>query len=437
MDGDSGATNSSTYGSVEGLNPMELELLRSASDVGGSQTVSLHGDQNGIRLRPSRSTTNQSVPKDLSNKVRFANAARRDEEVEAFIELLELLLVRRAASGLVLNKKEVSLPPGHQLPETAKVLGKGGNGAIYIVTDPKTGKESACKMVMIASFHGDVIRTWLHLADKGLAPELYSFRIVENKVEFKMEIIKGKTLTEIMDDLWSQQPASDLTRPFSLIVLKDLLTLFEEQMHGEQFTHGDMYESNVMYTKSMSMKVIDFESARRFMALSGEKKARRVQFDIVGIIRLFSTLFSGYGFEDSQQALQILQADDLSLLNPLMQGIPEEHRKEMYMIIMEVFGCVKDPMRAGFGNLAPVRELIQDKLADEGVDVDVVKRRVAAIVFPEHFQPMLEEKDGEGFSYECEVDAADDHCDIWDHPNMDFFQKMVTDEALAGLGIFI
>ena len=71
-------------------------------------------------------------------------------------------------------------------------------------------------------------------------------------------------------------------------------------------------EGNVFLTKDMDVKIIDFGSARNLIHLTNQQnKGSRVKFDIVGIIRIFSLLYSGFDFNDMQHAMEILQANNL------------------------------------------------------------------------------------------------------------------------------
>ena len=146
---------------------------------------------------------------------------------------------------------------------------------------------------MISEFKGDHIRMWVHLEEKGMAPELYSFELVRNTVEFKMEIIEGKNLNDITNDLWGMRESVDVIRPFSLIILNDLLELYSKMGDGG-FTHGDLHSGNVMLTRDMTLKVIDFGSARNFKNIDSKQHIRRVQNDMVELIRIFTALYSGY-----------------------------------------------------------------------------------------------------------------------------------------------
>ncbi|CAL1545607.1 unnamed protein product [Lymnaea stagnalis] len=369
----------------------------------------------------------QFGPKEQSFVVKKVDANKRFEEINAVFKLIEDARDSKTPRGLVLNPEKVSTKLEFEdhvdQIKNLTVLGKGAYSEVILVKDKQTGNNIALKTIMLIQFHRDQILAWIHLGAENLAPELYSFQMENNSVVMKMEVIKGLSLADVLDKGYIKNLDDSVC--LSMFVLEGLLNAYES-LRSQNFVHQDMHPGNVMIDNKLSVKLLDFDQARRLLS-DPSRDIESIKNDIVGIIRIFCLAYSGYDFNDVFEAKKFLEAKNLEELSSSIEHIPEEQRKELYKIMYMLFESVRHPRQENFGDTKHVSNYVKDYFNRESTNM---KKKLAVILFPEKFQER-EEPDS-GYKFECD---SDDYS-VWDDPDMDGFVQKVTDEDLRKLGVF-
>ncbi|BFZ19990.1 hypothetical protein BsWGS_23029 [Bradybaena similaris] len=383
---------------------------------------------------------------------------KRNSQIEASIEIImkmkdnEQKPLPRAKSeqqptshmngscGIVLDPDMISL--GGENTEAAdgfikvgRVLGKGNSsGEVIVVKDRVTEKEVAYKTILVSHFNGDEIRAWVRLGDEGKAPKLYHFRLVDGNVEVSMEPLSGLTVEEVTTtDWWIRlyEQGHGIIEKLSLCVLDDLLGIYDRL---KPYSHSDLHAGNVILENSMAVKLIDFGKATNLLKLEPLERGMTLRNDLVGIIRIFCALYSGVDFNDLWDAKKQLSTNDLSQLSECMEHIPEASRKALFKIMSMLYDTVRDsnPNQEGFGDTSDVAKHIKPLLPE---DVEMFKKKVAVILFPEKYQIEVDGVDSSRYQLECDGVEVDGEGDVftWDSLYMDYCVKNVTLKDLQTL----
>ncbi|KAK6979713.1 protein kinase [Biomphalaria glabrata] len=356
-------------------------------------------------------------PKEYAGTI---HVAKSNDDIENLIMMLENIRDKGQPRGLVLDKAKVSVDSGLVSQEGGKTLGSGITSKIILVKDSQLGEMSAQKTIMLAQFHGDQIRAWVHLDNANLAPKLYSFEQEKGQVIMKMEVMEGQTLQSILDGELLQNSTDAVS--LSICVLDGLLAAYERLREGN-FTHGDIHSGNVMLEPQIKIKLFDFDMARKLLQ-EPTSNIIRIKNDLLEIIRIFCALYSGYDLDSRYKAENILKAKNVKELNEMLRSdLSETQRQELFKILTMLIDCVSDPRQEGYGDTYEVSKYLREKYK-----IDNLKKQLAVILF-DKFQVKNEEISG----MECEIESSN----VWNDPDLDDFVKNVTDEDLKSLGVLV
>ncbi|KAK3778111.1 hypothetical protein RRG08_062807 [Elysia crispata] len=276
------------------------------------------------------------------------------------------------------------------MEKVKNILGKGNSaGEVYMVQDKGTGRDYALKTVLLIHFNKDEIRAWVHLADKGKAPELYSFHLEDNRVYIKMEILEGKTLKDIFvsegfGQLMADKEKSEQKKCFSLLLLHGLLENFELLREGK-FTHGDGHSGNIVVLPTLDVQLIDFGSAKGIRQGDGIDHTNKLKADVVNIIRQFCAAYSGVDFNEYCDALKALQEKNFQDIQKSMTNIPESDRNWLFRVMLLVFDTVRDNHQEGFADTSKAASEVQAMLPPRK-DLEDMKKKIAVLLFPEKYK---------------------------------------------------
>ncbi|KAH3806204.1 hypothetical protein DPMN_134522 [Dreissena polymorpha] len=316
------------------------------------------------------------------------NTIGSPERVEGCLELLHFLASQKPANGIVYDRDEISVSygklyrNGKEFKSMNKLLGTGISGDVVVVKDKATGREHGLKTVMISINAVNEVRCWIDLNDSGNVPRMFLFQIVNNKIEIHMEIIKGKTLTSIMDEYMFKlrdDQHSHLVKPFSLHVLDRSLDAISA-MHDKGWTHNDVHGGNLMLDSDMRVKVIDFGGATKCEENANlneyQKHTNKILKDYKEALRVFSGLYTNNtfnsvkDFEDNYR--NVFEQMDLS---------------DKYELIDLIDRVVK------WGDSRKLRSDVKQQLNNVLNDFDQPREQflmeVAKLMFPERFQAIL------------------------------------------------
>ncbi|XP_055898126.1 uncharacterized protein LOC106062399 isoform X2 [Biomphalaria glabrata] len=269
-----------------------------------------------------RKNINPVCIKENSFKVQTSSALNAVEKIIGNITFLQNSGLK---TGIVLNRSKVSENSRHTNKE-GEILGIGINSPIIIVKDQITGEINAQKTIMLARFDGDQIMAWYHLQEKDLAPELYAFKMVEDRVVMNMEIMKA---------------------------------------------------GNVMITPKLNIKVFDFDAAKKFL-----QNSQKLKEDILEIIRMFCALYSGDNLTSRDIANQILEERSLETFSSKLRSqLTQAQRQELFKILMMLFDSVAFPEQENYGDTADVSNYVKKNMPG-----DEMKKQIAVLLFPEDFQ---------------------------------------------------
>jgi Tol biopolymer transport system component len=140
-------------------------------------------------------------------------------------------------------------------------LGRGGMGEIYAAEDEKLGRRVALKILPGLLAENEQLRARFEREARAIASlnhpnivQIYSVEEVDGVHFFTMELVRGKTLSEI-------QPRGG----FSLSKFLDIaipLTDAVAAAHDHGITHRDLKPDNVMVSEEGRVKVLDFGLAK-------------------------------------------------------------------------------------------------------------------------------------------------------------------------------
>ncbi|KAK0065507.1 growth hormone secretagogue receptor type 1 [Biomphalaria pfeifferi] len=347
--------------------------------------------------------------KENSFKVLTSSAWKDIENIEKIIKNISFLRDSGLKTGIVLNQSKVSGNSRHRNKE-GEILGIGINSPVIIVKDQITGEKNAQKTIMLAQFQGDQIMAWYHLQEKGLAPELYAFKMVEDQVVMNMEIIEGKTLQNVLDKITlSPNQAIGL----SICVLDGLLSAYE-CLRQNCHSHNDMHAGNVMITPKLNIKVFDFDAAKKFL-----HNSQKLKDDMLEIIRMFCALYSGDNLTSRERANEILEARSLEKFSStLTSRLTKDQRQELFNILLMLFDSV---------NTTHVSNYVKKIMPG-----DEMKKQIAVLLFPEDFQFKEVADCGTG-SKRMRTDVTS----VWEDPSMEDYVLNVTEQKLNELQHFV
>lgn len=154
-----------------------------------------------------------------------------------------------------------------------KKLGAGGMGEVYLAEDTRLGRQVALKLLLENVSAEESILGRFTREARALAAlnhpnivTVYSIEELDNRRCITMELVKGKTLAELIPD-----GGLSPDRFFELsIALADALAA----AHQNGVTHRDLKPTNIMVTDEGRLKVLDFGLARLHMPAMPEESSR-------------------------------------------------------------------------------------------------------------------------------------------------------------------
>lgn len=167
----------------------------------------------------------------------------------------------------VAEQKSVLLQPGHVLAnrfEVREMLGFGGMGTVYRVTDWRLQEDKALKIMLPSLVSSEAARQRF-LAEIKISQRLSHDRIVrvhdfgedpENNVQFfTMEFVEGKTLHKHLMERGGR------------LDLDEALGIFSQLLEALAYAHGqtihrDLKPQNIMLQPNGAIKVLDFGLAK-------------------------------------------------------------------------------------------------------------------------------------------------------------------------------
>ncbi|KAK6979714.1 hypothetical protein BgiMline_020701 [Biomphalaria glabrata] len=362
-----------------------------------------------------RKNINPVCIKENSFKVQTSSALNAVEKIIGNITFLQNSGLK---TGIVLNRSKVS-ENSRNTNKEGEILGIGINSPIIIVKDQITGEINAQKTIMLARFDGDQIMAWYHLQEKDLAPELYAFKMVEDRVVMNMEIMKVKTLQHVLDKITLN---SDQAIGLSICVLDGLLSAYE-CLRQKGYSHSDMHAGNVMITPKLNIKVFDFDAAKKFL-----QNSQKLKEDILEIIRMFCALYSGDNLTSRDIANQILEERSLEAFSSKLRSqLTQAQRQELFKILMMLFDSVAFPEQENYGDTADVSNYVKKNMPG-----DEMKKQIAVLLFPEDFQFKEVADCGTGSKR-----MRTDFTSVWEDPSMEDYVLNVTDQKLNELQHFV
>ncbi|XP_052240545.1 uncharacterized protein LOC127851088 isoform X2 [Dreissena polymorpha] len=302
---------------------------------------------------------------------------------------MEHIKTKKQPSGVVVDASSISLSSNrlyrelNEFEKTNQVLGKGNSslGDIIVLKDIKTGKELAQKTIMISEFRCDEVRCWVALNESGYVPHIYMFRIVNNRVEIHMEILKhAKTLNSIINEHMTtiRQPENiRLVKPFSLYVLDGAIEAIS-CMYKHDFTHNDMHSGNVMLDSKLKVKIIDFGTACRIRDSDAVTQTKNVKKDIGNVLRIFSGLYTTQEYTSVQDLQDTYH--EIKQTEGYM-GLSEADRSELFNLI-DVALTITHPNDLEWYRMM-VKYSLENALPDSELTVDQIRMDVVALLFPE------------------------------------------------------
>jgi serine/threonine-protein kinase len=163
---------------------------------------------------------------------------------------------------MIAMKPETSALLGQQVGNirVVDVLGEGGMGAVYVGFDDKLQRKVALKAIRAEyRLHEEAKARFLREArilsqlDHAHICTVHDFIEGEDCDFLVLELIKGKSLREAMEDELSHQQ--------KLSVARQLLEVLVA-VHGQGVIHRDLKPENVMLTEADDIKVLDFGLSR-------------------------------------------------------------------------------------------------------------------------------------------------------------------------------
>jgi serine/threonine protein kinase len=140
---------------------------------------------------------------------------------------------------------------------TVKLLGEGNFGETYLITDKKSNKKYALKVMPPNEDYNREVSTLISLSkpscDKDIVCYYDSFTFkLNNKLYYAIltEYIDGKTLREY-DEIYTLSYNNILT--IGMWLLKTI-----DKLHKKGIVHNDISIDNIMVTKEGKLKLIDF-----------------------------------------------------------------------------------------------------------------------------------------------------------------------------------
>jgi TolB-like protein/predicted Ser/Thr protein kinase len=140
-------------------------------------------------------------------------------------------------------------------------LGEGGMGKVYLAEDTKLNRQVALKLIPTEACCDEKIRERIEREARAVAAlnhpnivTVYSVEEFEGRHFITMELVRGKTLCELVpDDGLEVEPLFDLA-----VTLTDAISA----AHEGGITHRDLKPENVMVTSEGRLKVLDFGLAK-------------------------------------------------------------------------------------------------------------------------------------------------------------------------------
>ncbi|RUS83543.1 hypothetical protein EGW08_008722 [Elysia chlorotica] len=361
--------------------------------AGIDETDSLKLIGETVKLKIGSRNPFQYKPPDYANTVSAVMTSKsKTDQIEAVLEVIDRVKRENIPRGLVLDPSVVTPDKPRKVEEMVKikaVLGKGNSaGEVVSVQDVSTGKDFAMKTILIIHFNKDEIRAWVHLADLDKAPKLYSFHMEDNKVIVKMEIVKGKQLSDIMVSegfikLMQDEEKSEERRYFSLLLLHGMLENFDLLKKGK-FTHGDVHGGNVMVLHTLDVQSIDFGSAKSIRNNDGIDHAQRLKADLVNIVHQFFASYTGVHFQNRGAIQEALEKKDFQEVRRDMAKIPAADRNWLFSVMLMVFETVRCSRQEGFADTGAVAAAVAGMLPPRA-ELEDIKRKLAVLLFPEKY----------------------------------------------------
>ncbi|HSF14935.1 MAG TPA: protein kinase [Vicinamibacteria bacterium] len=145
-------------------------------------------------------------------------------------------------------------------------LGRGGMGEVYVAEDEKLGRRVALKILPPLLAHDESLRARFEREAKVIASlnhpnivHVYSVEELEGVRFFTMELVRGKTLSQILKG--SRLSVVEFLE--IAIPLADAVSA----AHAEGITHRDLKPDNVMVSDEGRVKVLDFGLAKPALGL--------------------------------------------------------------------------------------------------------------------------------------------------------------------------
>lgn len=230
--------------------------------------------------------------------------------------------LQKAPSGPAGDYRYKNMEPGDVLLNryrVERILGKGGQSYVYLVSDQRLGRqvaikelrtdhiypERAAKTVEYFSREAMILARLRHLN----LPSIIDFFEHEKKLYLVMEYIDGLTLERILEESpgpIGEDQVLEWTRQ-----LCDVLTYLHSQKPPVIFR--DLKPSNIMLTRDNVIKLIDFNIAKIFNPdQDGSVQSVTQEFGTPGYAS--PELFSGSGMTDSRTDIYSLGVTMIALL---------------------------------------------------------------------------------------------------------------------------
>lgn len=363
----------------------------------------------------------------------------RESQIEAVLEVIDRAKRENVPRGLVLDPSKVTAPKPQKIEDmfhVKRILGEGNSaGKVYVVQDTGTQKEYGLKTVSVCHFNKDEIRAWVHLADVQRAPQLYSFKLEDDKVFMTMEILEGETLGKVFDSPGFQQLLCDPHKSedkkcFSLMLLHGLLENFDLLQKGG-YTHGDEHSKNIMISPELKVNLIDFGSAKGICPDDGIDHAARLKADIVNILRQFCHACTGFDFNKQSEANNALGLKTYREFREKMPSIPEDDRKWLFGVISFVMDKVRDPRQEKYADVAEAVGEIEARLPPKQ-EFEEIRRRLAALLFPERYKSVHHDPN---FLHESEMECEEGGNPILDDPELADVATLVDLRAFEDISL--
>ena len=179
-----------------------------------------------------------------------------------------------AEVGRIPPRADLPLPDGMPRPGDTlgrftilSELGRGGMGVVYAAEDRTLGRQVALKVLPTA---GDEerrqrflreARSAAALTHAGIAT-LYDVGEVEGRVFIAMELVRGRTLRDMIDARVGSPHRRGIELPEALRIACDI-TRALARAHARGFVHRDLKPENVMIADDGAVKLLDFGLAKQ------------------------------------------------------------------------------------------------------------------------------------------------------------------------------